>query len=117
MEKFETVDSYISSFDGRKKSILSDFRKKIKSLSPTSVESMSYGMPSYKLNNKPLVYFAAFKEHIGFFPTPSGIDALEEETKPYRSGKGTLQFKLDKPIPWDLVEKIVKYRVSQNEKK
>ncbi len=113
MEKFKTVDEYIHSFDGEKKSLLTEFRKRIKDLAPDSVESISYGMPGYKLNGKPLVYFAAFKNHIGFFPTPSGIDALDEETKPYRTGKGTMQFKLDQPIPWDLVEKIVRLRIEE----
>ena len=113
MQKFDTVDEYINSFDGKKKELLMEFRRRINSLTPESVESVSYGMPGYKLNGKPLVYFAAFKNHIGFFPTPSGIDALEEETKPYRTGKGTMQFKLNNPIPWSLVEKIVKSRIKE----
>lgn len=114
MKKFDTVDEYINSFDGKRRELLLLFRKKIKGITPNSVESISYGMPGYKLNDKPLVYFAAFKEHVGFFPTPSGIEAFDEETKPYRSGKGTLQFKIDEPIPWDLIEKIIKHRVSKN---
>src|SRR5690349_14056212 len=113
MDKFDTVDDYINSFDTKKKELLIEFRRRIKKLAPTSIESISYGMPGYKLNNKPLVYFAAFKSHIGFFPTPKGIDALDKETKPYRTGKGTMQFHLDKPIPWGLVEKIVKYKVEE----
>lgn len=115
MEKFDTVDEYIASFNGEKKTLLLEFRKKIKKLAPRGVESMSYGMPGYKLNGKPLAYFAAFKHHIGFFPTPTGIDTLEKETKPYRTGKGTLQFKLDEPIPWELVEKIIKFRTQEIE--
>ncbi len=113
MKKFDTVDEYINSFDSKEKEILLLFRKKIKELAPDSVENISYGMPGYKLEGKPLVYFAAFKEHIGFFPTPSGIEAFDEETKPYRNGKGTLQFKIDAPIPWGLVEKIIEFRVEQ----
>lgn len=111
MKKFDTVEAYINSFDDKKRELLLLFRKKIKEIAPDSIESISYGMPGYKLDGKPLVYFAAFKEHIGFFPTPAGIDALDSETKQYRSGKGTLQFKIDEPIPWGLVEKIIEFRV------
>ncbi len=110
MRKFDNVDSYINSFNGEKKELLLSFREKIKSLVPESVESMSYGMPGYKLNGKPLVYFAAFKNHIGFFPTPLGIESLDNETKQYRTGKGTMQFPFNNPIPWELVEKIVTLR-------
>ncbi len=117
MKKFDTVDGYINSFDGKKKELLLLFRKKIKEIAQDSVEGISYGMPGYKLNGKPLVYFALFKEHIGFFPTPSGIEAFDEETKPYRSGKGTLQFRLDQPIPFDLIKKITKYRTLELSKK
>ena len=113
MEKFDNIDEYMNSFSQDKKKILLEFRKKIRKLVPDANESMSYGMPGYKLNGKPLVYFAAFKRHIGFFPTPSGIDALEKETDKYRTGKGTMRFALDKPIPWDLVEKIVKSRIKE----
>lgn len=113
MEKFDTVDEYINSFEGEQKPLLIEFRKKIKALAKDSIEGMYYGMPGYKLNGKPLAYFAAFKNHIGFFPTPSGIDALDEETKPYRTGKGTMQFTYDKPIPWQLVDKIIKMRIGE----
>lgn len=113
MEKFGTVDEYINSFPQNVKQVLVELRKRIEKLVPEAVEGMSYGMPGYKMNGKPLVYFAAFKAHIGFFPTPSGIEALGKETQPYRTGKGTLQFKLDKPIPWGLVEKIVKFRIKE----
>lgn len=116
MEKFDTVDDYINSFDGKKKELLLEFRAKVKQLAPNAVESISYGMPGYKLNGKPLAYFAGFKSHISFFPTPSGIDALDKETKPYRTGKGTMQFKDGEPIPWSLVEKILRFRIKEIEK-
>jgi uncharacterized protein YdhG (YjbR/CyaY superfamily) len=70
-------------------------------------------MPTFKLNGN-LVHFAAFKDHIGFYPVPSGIEAFRKELSPYIKGKGTIQFPLDKPIPYDLVEKIVKFRVKEN---
>lgn len=113
MEKFETVDEYINSFDGKKRQLLLEFRKVIKMLSPESIESMSYGMPGYKLNGKPLVYFAGFKSHVSLFPTAKDLGPLEKDVKDYRTGKGTLQFKDGKTIPWDLVEKIVKFRISE----
>ena len=111
MQKYDTVDEYINSLPDRTKEELTKLRAMIKNLVPDTNESMSYGMPGYKLNNKPLIYFAGWKDHIGFYPTPSGIDALEKVTKKYKTGKGTLRFNLDKPIPWDLIEKIIKYRI------
>jgi len=113
MEKFETIDLYIASFPEDIQSILKKLRATINNETKGLVETMSYGMPTFKLNGKNLVHFAAFKEHVGFFPTPSGIDGLLEETKQYRTGKGTLQFSYDEPIPWNLVKKIVKFRVEE----
>lgn len=111
MEKFDSVDYYINSFSGTKKEILLEFRKLIKRLAPTSIESISYGMPGYKINGKPLVYFAGFKKHIGFFPTAKDLGYLEKDVKKYRTGKGTLQFKDGEKIPWELVKKIVDKRI------
>ena len=117
MEKFETIDEYIASFDGNTQDILKKFRENIQKRAPEATESMSYGMPTFKLYGHNLVHFAAFKNHIGFFPAPSGIDALADEAKPYRTGKGTMQFQFNQPIPWDLVLKIVDYRIKENENK
>lgn len=117
MEKFETIDEYIASFDGNTQDILKKFRENILKRAPQATETMSYGMPTFKLYGHNLVHFAAFKNHIGFFPAPSGIDALADETKPYRTGKGTMQFQFNQPIPWDLVLKIVDYRIKENENK
>jgi uncharacterized protein YdhG (YjbR/CyaY superfamily) len=74
-------------------------------------------MPTFKLNGRNLVHFAAFKSHIGFYPIPSGIEAFKEELLPYKQGKGSVQFPLDRPIPYGLVEKIVRYRVKENMEK
>ncbi len=115
MEKFETIDEYIASFNGDIQDILKKFRESIQTKAPQATESMSYGMPTFKLNGKNLVHFAAFKNHIGFFPAPSGIDALADEAKPYRTGKGTMQFQFNQPIPWDLILRIVDFRVKENE--
>ena len=77
---------------------------------------MSYGMPGYKLNKKPLVYFAAYKNHIGFYATPTGHKAFEAELSKYKQGKGSVQFPLDQEIPYDLITRIVVYRVEENDK-
>lgn len=113
MIKYDSVDDYINSFEGKTKTILIEFRRRIKELAPESVESMSYGMPGYKLRGKPLAYFAGFKSHVSFFPTPSGIDSLDRETEPFRTGKGTMQFDPEKTIPWDLVEKIIRFKIGE----
>jgi uncharacterized protein YdhG (YjbR/CyaY superfamily) len=88
-------------------------RQTIRKAAPEAIEAISYQMPAFKLNGN-LVYFAAFKNHIGFYPTPSGIESFTEELSPYAKGKGSVQFPLDKPIPYDLVEKIVLFRVKEN---
>jgi uncharacterized protein YdhG (YjbR/CyaY superfamily) len=112
--KFKTIDEYIKTFPADVQSILEKIRQTIKKVAPEAVETISYQMPAFKLNGKNLVYFAAFKNHIGFYPTPSGIESFEKELSPYTSGKGTAQFPFDKPIPYDLVEKIVKFRAKEN---
>jgi uncharacterized protein YdhG (YjbR/CyaY superfamily) len=89
-------------------------RKVVMQQSPSAVESMSYGMPGYKLNGKPLIYFGAFKRHIGVYPTPAGITAFAKELLPYKNAKGSVQFPLTTPFPYELFESIVKYRVKQN---
>lgn len=95
------------------KSILQKLRETIHKAAPEATEAISYQMPAFKQNGN-LVYFAAFKSHVGFYPVPSGIEAFKNELAPYIKGKGTIQFPLDKPIPYDLVEKIVEFRVKEN---
>lgn len=95
--------------------MLSDIRQTIKETAPEAVESISYGMPAYKLNNKPLVYFAGYKNHIGFYPTPSGIESFDSDLAKYKYAKGSVQFPINEPMPLALIKKIVKFRV--NEKK
>ena len=114
MKQFSTIDEYIKTFPTNTQSILEKMRQTIKESAPEAVEAISYQMPTFKLNGKNLVHFAAFKNHIGFYPIPSGIEAFKKELSPYKQGKGSVQFPLDKPIPYDLVEKIVKYRVKEN---
>lgn len=92
-------------------------RRTIREAAPEAVETISYQMPAFKLNGKGLVYFAAFKNHIGFYPIPSGIEAFKKELSPYKQGKGSVQFPFDKPVPYGLVEKVVRFRAKENLKK
>jgi uncharacterized protein YdhG (YjbR/CyaY superfamily) len=110
----ETVDSYIASFPENVQDILIRIRTIIKHTAPDAEESFAYKMPSYKLNKKPLVYFAAFDRHIGFYATPSGHSEFSSELSHYKQGKGSVQFPLNQPIPFDLIERIVKFRAEEN---
>jgi len=113
MRKFNTIDEYISLFPKNIQEILEKIRHTIKKSAPQAEETISYQMPAFKLNGN-LVYFAAFKDHIGFFPTSSGVAAFKKELSKYATSKGTIRFPLDKPIPFDLVRKIVQFRVQEN---
>jgi uncharacterized protein YdhG (YjbR/CyaY superfamily) len=111
-KSYENIDEYIAGFPEDIQSKLQQLRKAIKKAAPQAQETISYGMPAFKLNGV-LVYFAAFKNHIGFFPTSSGVEAFKKELTPYAISKGTIRFPLDKPIPFDLVEKVVKFRLNE----
>lgn len=113
MEKYITIDGYIKSFPGEIQTILQEIRQTIGKSAPDAGETISYDIPTFDLNGKHLVHFAAFKKHIGFFPTPSGVDAFKDELSDYKTSKGTIRFPLNKPIPYDLIEKIVKFRVRE----
>jgi len=112
-KQFETIDDYIKTFPTYVQNILEKMRQTIRKAAPEAVETINYQMPTLKLNGKNLVHFAAFKNHIGFYPIPSGIEAFRRELSPYKQGKGSVQFPVDKPIPYDLVEKIVQFRVKE----
>jgi uncharacterized protein YdhG (YjbR/CyaY superfamily) len=112
--QFKNMDEYIKTFPNDVQNILEKMRQTIREAAPEAVEAISYQMPTFKLNGKNLVHFAAFKNHIGFYPIPSGIEAFKIELSSYKQGKGSVQFPMDKPIPYDLVKKIVKYRVKEN---
>ncbi|MCK6578663.1 MAG: DUF1801 domain-containing protein [Anaerolineae bacterium] len=114
--KFSTIDEYIATFPGDVQAILQKMRQVIHEAAPEAEEAISYQMPTFRQNGN-LVHFAAFKNHIGFYPAPSGIEAFAEEIAPYFGGKGSLQFPKDKPIPYDLVSRIVRYRVEENQVK
>lgn len=111
--KFFTIDEYISSFPAETREILEQLRMKIKSIVPDAEETISYAIPTFKLNGEYLIYFAAFKSHIGFYATPTGHEQFKDELSKYKQGKGSVQFPLDKPMPLKLIERIVKFRVKE----
>jgi uncharacterized protein YdhG (YjbR/CyaY superfamily) len=112
-KQFKTIDEYIKTFPKDVQGILEKMRQTIRKSAPEATEAISYQMPTFKLNGN-LVHFAAFKNHIGFYPTPSGIEAFKKELSGYKWAKGSVQFPIDKAFPFDLVEKIVKFRVKEN---
>lgn len=111
----KTVDEYISSFPASTQKLLKQMRATIKKAAPKAEEDISYGMPAYKYNGKRLVYFAGYKNHIGFYATPTGHSAFAKELSKYKEGKGSVQFPIDAPLPLELVTEIVKFRVQENE--
>ena len=110
---FKTVDEYIATFPRHVQNTLEELRQAIRESAPEAEEVISYQMPAFKLNGI-LVWFAAFKNHIGFYPKTSAIEAFKEEMSGYEISKGTIRFPLNKPVPFGLVKKIVRYRVKEN---
>lgn len=107
------VDTYIAQFPEDVQAILERMRGIIRECAPDAVESISYAMPGYKLNKKPLVYYAAYPRHIGLYATPTGHEAFAAELAGYKQGKGSVQFPLDREMPWELIERIVRFRVRE----
>ena len=107
------IDEYIAGFPNDVQKILEKIRITIRKAAPDAEETIKYQMPTYTLKGN-LVHFAAFKKHIGFYPAPRGIEAFKDELSVYEGAKSTLRFPLDKPIPFDLISKIVKFRVTKN---
>lgn len=114
---YNSVEEYIESFPKNVQLLLNQVRAIIQKNAPKATESIAYGMPAYKTNGKPLVYFATFKNHIGFYATPTGHEAFQQALSKYKQGKGSVQFPLDQPIPFDLIAQIVLFRVTENEQK
>lgn len=110
----KNVNEYIASFPDDIQKILIRIRKIILNQAPDAEESITYKMPSYKTFGKTLIYFAAFKKHIGLYATPSGHSEFASELAGYKHGKGSVQFPIDKPIPFELIRKIVEFRVGEN---
>ena len=116
MTKPKDIDEYIAGFPEEVQDILKKLRGIIKDAAPDVEEAISYQIPTFKLTGN-LVHFAAYKNHIGFYPTPSGIEEFKEDLAAYESAKGSVKFPLNKPIPYGLIEKIVAFRVNENKKK
>jgi uncharacterized protein YdhG (YjbR/CyaY superfamily) len=116
-KRFETIDEYIATFPRNVQDILEELRRIIRESAPESEETISYGIPTFDLNGRHLVHFAAYKNHIGFYPTSSGITQFKKELSRYELSKGTVRFPINEPIPFDLIRKIVKYRVKENSDK
>jgi uncharacterized protein YdhG (YjbR/CyaY superfamily) len=112
--KSNSMDEYIDTFPEDMQTILKQVRKTIKAAAPEAGERISYGIPTFTLNGKYLIYFAGWKHHISIYPIPIGDDAFNQEIAPYVSGKGTLKFPIDKPMPLKLITKIVKLKVAES---
>lgn len=111
---FKTIDQYINTFPPDVQEKLQKIRQTIRKIVPGAEETISYGMPTFNLNGSYLIYFAGWKNHISLYPVPSNSGVLQDELSQYLSGKGTVKFPLKKPIPYDLVEKIVEYRLREH---
>ena len=111
--QFKTMDEYINTFPEDVRTILNELRQTIREAAPEAEETINYQMPTFKLNGN-LVHFAAFQNHIGFYPTPTGIEAFKKELSGYKGAKGSVQFPIDQPLPLSLIRRIVEYRVKEN---
>ena len=109
-----SIDEYIAEFSPETQKVLEELRALIRSAAPDATETISYAMPTFDLNGHHLVHFAGYQKHIGFYPAPSGIQAFKEELKPFESGKGSAQFPLGRPMPTDLIRRIVEFRVEES---
>ena len=110
----KSIDEYIKTFPKNIQFILNKIRFTIHLCASGIEETISYQMPSFKLNGKYLVYFGAYKNHIGFYPVPTGVAAFKKELSKYKTGKGSVRFPLDQPIPYDLIKKIVLFRIKES---
>lgn len=110
---YEDVDEYIAAFPKKAQPILRQIRRTIRKAAPKAKETISYAIPAYSLDG-PVIYFAAFGDHISVYPAPRGAAEFKEELAAYKGGKGTVQFPLDKPIPFGLITRIVKFRMKEN---
>ncbi len=113
-KEIRTVDEYISNFPTETQTKLQLIRQTIRDNAPAAIESIAYGLPAYKTNKKPLVYFGGFDKHIGFYATPMGHEKFKKELSVYKQGKGSVQFPHDQPLPLDLIAEITKFRVKEN---
>lgn len=117
MKQSEKIDTYITQFPPEVQEILQRIRKIIAEIAIDAVETINYQIPTFKLNGKNLVHFAGYKKHIGFYPTPTGIEKFKTELSKYETSKGAVKFPLNKPIPYELIDMIVRFRVNEQIKK
>jgi uncharacterized protein YdhG (YjbR/CyaY superfamily) len=110
---FRNIDEYIETFPKEIQEKLEKVRQTIRETAPEAEEAISYQMPTFKLNGN-LVHFAGYEHHIGFYPIPTGMEAFKDELSQYKTGKGSVQFPLDQPLPLDLIRRIVEFRVKEN---
>lgn len=115
--KYATIEEYIANFPGDVQPVLEKIRSTIQKAAPKAEETISYQIPAFKLNGRILVYFAAFKNHVSLYPAPRNAAEFKDELADYRGGKGTVQFPLEKPVPYDLIRSIVKFKLKQNVEK
>jgi len=113
MDTYADIDTYIAQFPEETRIILEKIRAAIHEAAPGAEEAIRYGIPTFRLNGSNLVHFAAFNDHTGFFPTPSGIEKFAKDLSPYKTSKGTVQFPLGKPVPYDLIAEIVRFRAGE----
>ena len=109
-----SIDEYIAGFPAQTQKVLAEMRALIKASAPDATETISYAIPTFDLNGRHLVHFAGYARHVGFYPIPTGLDAFREELKPYKQGRGSVQFPLGQPLPVDLIRRIVEFRVHEN---
>lgn len=112
-----SIDEYIAEFPEGTRRLLEEIREIITQSAPNATETISYAIPTFDLGGRHLVHFAAFEHHIGFYPTPTGMEAFKDELSRYPSGKGSVQFPMDEPLPADLIRRIVRFRVEENLRK
>ena len=108
-----SIDEYLSGMPSETRAVLEELRALIRDVVPDATETISYGIPTFDLNGKHLVHFAGYAHHIGFYPTPSGMDAFDAELAVYTRSKGTVQFPLGQPLPEELIRRIVEFRVAE----
>ena len=113
MAAAKTIDDYIAAFPDEVRPILESVRRTIRAAAPQAVESISYGMPAFKIGKTPLIYFAGWKAHVGVYALPSGTAAFQSEITPYKAAKGSVQFPLDAPMPLDLIRRMTEFRLAE----
>lgn len=108
-----TIDEYIAEFPPETRDVLEQMRALIRNLAPDATETISYAIPTFDLGGKHLVHFAGYEKHVGLYPAPSGMEAFKEDLKPYKTGKGSVQFPLGQPLPVELIRRIVEFRLAE----